>query len=48
VGTPRFHDGMRLVSTRLAINCAGLFVVSTLVSNRECTTGFNQPRSGIC
>jgi hypothetical protein len=31
VGTPRFHDGMRLVSTRTAINCAGLFVVSTLM-----------------
>jgi hypothetical protein len=30
VSTPRFHDGMRLVSTRTAINCAGLFVVSTL------------------
>jgi hypothetical protein len=28
--TPRLHDGMRLVSTRTAINCAGLFVVSTL------------------
>ena len=30
MSTPRFHDGMRLVSTRTAINCAGLFVVSTL------------------
>ena len=28
--TPRLHDGMRLVSTRTAITCAGLFVVSTL------------------
>jgi hypothetical protein len=31
VNTPHFHDGMRLVSTRTAINCAGLFVVSTLM-----------------
>jgi hypothetical protein len=31
VSTPRLHDGMRLVSTRTAINCAGLFVVSTLM-----------------
>jgi hypothetical protein len=30
VSTPRLHDSMRLVSTRTAINCAGLFVVSTL------------------
>lgn len=30
MSTPRFHDGMRLVSTRTAINRAGLFVVSTL------------------
>ena len=29
--TPRLHDGIRLVSTRTAINCAGLFVVSTLM-----------------
>jgi hypothetical protein len=31
VSTPRFHDDMRLVSTRTAITCAGLFVVSTLM-----------------
>jgi hypothetical protein len=31
VSTPRSRDGMRLVSTRTAISCAGLFVVSTLV-----------------
>ncbi|MGH8603169.1 MAG: hypothetical protein ACREXR_10470 [Gammaproteobacteria bacterium] len=30
MSTPRLHDGMRLVSTRTAITCAGLFVVSTL------------------
>jgi hypothetical protein len=30
VSMPRFHDDMRLDSTRTAINCAGLFVVSTL------------------
>ncbi len=30
MSTPRFHDGMRLVSTRTAINCASLFAVSTL------------------
>lgn len=28
--TPICHDGLRLVATRSAINCAGLFVVSTL------------------
>lgn len=28
--TPLCHDGLRLVATRSAINCAGLFVVSTL------------------
>jgi hypothetical protein len=31
VSTPRCHDGLRLVATRSAINCAGLFVVSTLM-----------------
>jgi hypothetical protein len=31
VSTPRFHDSMRLVSTRTTITCAGLFVVSTLM-----------------
>ncbi len=31
MSTPRFHDSMRLVSTRTAITCAGLFVVSTLM-----------------
>jgi hypothetical protein len=31
VSTPRCHDGLRLVATRPAINCAGLFVVSTLM-----------------
>jgi hypothetical protein len=31
VTTPRLHDSIRLVSTRTAINCAGLFVVSTLM-----------------
>lgn len=31
MSTPRLHDGMRFVSTRSAINCAGLFVVSTLM-----------------
>ena len=28
--TPLCHDGLRLVATRSAISCAGLFVVSTL------------------
>jgi hypothetical protein len=32
MNTPRCHDGMRLVPTRSAITCAGLFVVSTLTS----------------
>ncbi len=31
MSTPRLHDGIRLVSTESAINCAGLFVVSTLM-----------------
>ena len=31
MSAPRFHDGMRFVPTRTAINCAGLFVVSTLM-----------------
>jgi hypothetical protein len=31
VTTPLCHDGLRLVATRSAINCAGLFVVSTLM-----------------
>lgn len=30
VTTPRLLDGIRLVATRSAISCAGLFVVSTL------------------
>lgn len=30
MSTPRFGDEMRLVATRSAISCAGLFVVSTL------------------
>lgn len=29
--TPLCHDGLRLVATRSAVNCAGLFVVSTLM-----------------
>jgi len=28
--SPHLHDGLRLVATQSAINCAGLFVVSTL------------------
>lgn len=31
MSTQRFHDGMRLVSARTAINCAGMFMVSTLM-----------------
>lgn len=31
VNPPRLRDGIRLVATKLAISCAGLFVVSTLV-----------------
>jgi len=30
VTAPLLHDGLRLVATKSAINCAGLFVVSTL------------------
>ncbi|MGH8544740.1 MAG: ATP-binding protein, partial [Gammaproteobacteria bacterium] len=30
VNTPLLRDGLRLVATQSAINCAGLFVVSTL------------------
>ncbi len=31
MSTPHFQDGIRLVATRTAMSCAGLFVVSTLM-----------------
>jgi hypothetical protein len=34
VSTPRFSQGFRLVATRSAISCAGLFVASTLAKWR--------------
>ena len=34
MSTPRFHGSIRLVATRTAITCAGLFVVSTLMKWR--------------
>jgi APA family basic amino acid/polyamine antiporter len=31
-----------------AFRCPGVPVIPLLVSSRECTTGFNQPRPGMC